>query len=445
MSMIACKECSHQISDKAESCPSCGAPTATPPKRRPIRRALYAMLVTFAAIWLIGAAFWIVRMVAGPERSIGEAAESTEENVKQPSPVGSPLPTNRFASTDRTSSAEPGPAPRLVYQITAEQLYQDYSTNGVATQSRIGESRIRVTGTVAVIDEDSSGHPVVKLAAGDGSSADMTLTTDQTGAAAQLVKGETVDIECDRMRHVLGSPDGSDCVLVLVDARPKQVYAASGSSTGDVAKASRHVARRKAEALPAVSVPGPAEASLQGQVPPEAVAFVSEDQDIPAPRATAPAAVQNVTPTGGAIAPSVEATARSAVPSATGIETGIGVPGVANIRLASAAPPPAAPQSTSAPLPPGASDDELAPVRAADPQAAQHIVSYCDSTSATAANRTDFETGCKRDEAGAWERMVLHKEFPALDDATRRKCSEPPFPDSYVAKELCAKYELHLE
>jgi hypothetical protein len=39
---------------------------------------------------------------------------------------------------------------------------------------------------------------------------------------------------------------------------------------------------------------------------------------------------------------------------------------------------------------------------------------------------------------------VLNNEFPTLDDATRRKCNEPPFPDSYVAKESCARYQLHI-
>jgi hypothetical protein len=51
---------------------------------------------------------------------------------------------------------------------------------------------------------------------------------------------------------------------------------------------------------------------------------------------------------------------------------------------------------------------------------------------------------CRRREAEAWTRLVVQKEFPALDDATRKKCSEPPFPDTYVAKESCARYELHM-
>jgi hypothetical protein len=32
-----------------------------------------------------------------------------------------------------------------------------------------------------------------------------------------------------------------------------------------------------------------------------------------------------------------------------------------------------------------------------------------------------------------------------LDEASRRKCSDPPFPNSFVALESCAKYQLHLD
>jgi hypothetical protein len=39
----------------------------------------------------------------------------------------------------------------------------------------------------------------------------------------------------------------------------------------------------------------------------------------------------------------------------------------------------------------------------------------------------------------------VQNEFPTLDEASRRKCSDPPFPNSFVALESCAKYQLHLD
>lgn len=91
----------------------------------------------------------------------------------------------------------------------------------------------------------------------------------------------------------------------------------------------------------------------------------------------------------------------------------------------------------------GTASDDLAEVRAVDPQAANHITTYCSQTIASA-NRDALSAQCRRREAEAWTRLVLENEFPTLDEATRRKCSEPPFPDTYVAKESCARYELHM-
>jgi hypothetical protein len=91
-----------------------------------------------------------------------------------------------------------------------------------------------------------------------------------------------------------------------------------------------------------------------------------------------------------------------------------------------------------------ASSDDLVIVRATDPQAAEHIASYCAGTIASA-NRDALAAECRRREIDAWTRLVLQNEFPTLDDATRRKCNEPPFPDTYVAKERCAKYVLQMK
>jgi hypothetical protein len=83
--------------------------------------------------------------------------------------------------------------------------------------------------------------------------------------------------------------------------------------------------------------------------------------------------------------------------------------------------------------------DDLARVKATDPRAADHIASYCAQTNASA-ERAGFIADCRHNETDAWTRLVLQNEFPTMDEATRKKCSEPPFPDTYVAKESCARY-----
>jgi hypothetical protein len=107
-----------------------------------------------------------------------------------------------------------------------------------------------------------------------------------------------------------------------------------------------------------------------------------------------------------------------------------------------------APESTStstAPTSPTGVADDLVPVRTKDPEAADRIASYCSKITSGATNATTVAARCRRDEMEAWTRLTVQNEFPTLDETSRRKCNEPPFPDSFVARESCAKYQLHLD
>ena len=65
-----------------------------------------------------------------------------------------------------------------------------------------------------------------------------------------------------------------------------------------------------------------------------------------------------------------------------------------------------------------------------------------DTATAAAKDHAGAAANCRNDEEAAWKRLVVNNEFPALNEVTSRKCNEPPFPDSYVAKESCARYQL---
>jgi len=72
MAIIACKECGHQVSDKAASCPNCGAPIAVVVKPRGrAKRVIYGFLITSAALALIAAMLLLIRM---PNRAAGTVA-----------------------------------------------------------------------------------------------------------------------------------------------------------------------------------------------------------------------------------------------------------------------------------------------------------------------------------------------------------------------------------
>jgi len=535
------------------------------------------------ALWTAGTLLWLLLPSGAPEQLITrtksslqrldggieharEAALSTQtDHSTESHSTESHLTEGRLtentpreaATTDKQSASivpvsnQPAPALRAVYSTTAEQLNRDYEANGVATQSKIGNSRVRVTGNIAEIDQDAVGRPVVTLWTGKDSTAEMTLVEDQRAAAAQLAKGEAVEIECGKIGRNGDLLQGDDCTLALIDFRPKEVNLAlvlanenrttrvyvvgpmseaacvtrsaeissrlQGSQRGEHV-VSRNCTEAARDRIPpegcrlnasSVSIPDVPTAHLwRYDCSSSGVAHTSRRKRAPTnspanevvlASAVAPAQMEPNAESSGNVAAGEDSAARAiplpvtdavAVPAApatapasTAAPVGVGPAAPASstadhlppsiIRVASASnsdtgttggPRIPAEESTvahatqsqkkapeilqsesRATTSPGAAatPDDLARVRAADPQAANHIASYCAQTTVPT-NRDTFISDCRRSEAEAWTRLVLQNEFPTLDEATRRKCSEPPFPDTYVAKESCARYVLHV-
>jgi hypothetical protein len=523
MAIIACRECAHHVSDQAESCPSCGAPIASNVKTRPRSRHRVAKgLSVLMALWTLGTLLWLIqpdwtrgKLITGArltvhyldrsigDRSIGEFPTTEHPNATDQARslranTDSPPPTPAVTT-------QPAPVLRAVYRATAEELYRDYEANAVATQARIGTSMVRLNGSVAGIDQDETGHPVVKLWTGKGSAAAMTLADNQRTAAAQLYKGEAVDIECDKIGGdaILR---GSDCTLAFVDIRTREVNLAlfltndSGAAhVYVVGPMSEAVCRTHSEAISARLRGGQRNAHLVWRSCTDAGresilpggchlnAAAVTLPDVPSARlwhyacgssnGTRAASYKRTTETqpAGDDVNAVAVAQPSSPSTASAVEVSVTAPApeetahvATNLRFASvggsdigaptaAAPVPAqevsvahappSPQGSNGPPqtgspPPNARPDDLAQIRALDPQAANHIAAYCSQAMASS-NQEGLVADCRRTEIAAWTRLVLQNEFPTLNEATRQKCSEPPFPDTYVAKESCARYELH--
>jgi tRNA_anti-like len=465
MAIIPCRECAHQVSDQAASCPSCGAPlTAAAVKTKPLgKRVILRVLIALMTLWTLATVLWLVVPSGAADQLITRAQSSLQhpdrgiESRRTPNPTQATyradgsnpntVPDQRPASV-LTAPSQPAPALRPVYRTTAEQLNRDYETNAVATQTKIGASRVQLTGNVAEIDQDATGRPFVKLWTGKDSTAVMTLAEDQRAAAAHLAKGEAVEVGCDQIRYGGGFLlHGIDCTLAFFDARPKEVNLAVllGNDSG-ATRSSSNVARTSArKKVPPAAPPIPIPVAA-----PQAVEVT------PRSPATSPASTSAPVDTGMAASTALAAehatTNNIRFASASTSDTGTATASVPAEEVTVAH----APQSqTQAPMslqgaPPATTSavttatlDDLASVRAADPQAADHIATYC-ANAITSANRDTFRADCRRREAEAWTRLVLQNEFPTLGEATRKKCSEPPFPDTYVAKESCARYELHM-
>ena len=492
MAIITCKECGHQVSDKAVSCPGCGAPIAGAPIAAVVKptgranRVVQGFLIASVAIGLIAAVLWLIGM-SRPAGMMGRFNHAAEHP-----PAGNPA-TDRSATADQ-SLRGPGAVLAAVYQTTAEQLYQDYGTNAVATQNRIGDSSVRVTGSVTEIDEDVSGHPIVKLWASDGQSVDMMLNDDQKSAAADLTKGEAVDIQCDKMRATAAAPRGSGCAVVLVDATSKQAYLAVSFSeekgvapvyiVGPMSKAAcvahsdnisaqlntdlkrDHIVSKNCAATARDSIPseGCHLSSSMSSVPDMPAAHLWR-YDCVAPTATSRRATETVTAPHKSNDKSGAGVVVMSIPAVPDAGTGAGAAATnAAASGHSAAAPPAGPPgpvaetqkiapsvaATNTPAPEKAAasapavPNDLLEVKLADPGAADHILTYCNTATAGATDQATVAAGCRHEEASAWTRLVLHNEFPTMDEATRQKCNAPPFPDSYVAKETCAKYQLRI-
>ena len=521
MAIVPCRECAHQVSDRAASCPRCGAPIAFPvqpvqavqpqPRRR---RRLSTVLITLMALWTLGTVLWLIvprsatdeciararASLQSFDRGIGQfpAADTLSASVQSPKPQANP-PAPDAQPVMTKGPMQPALPVRPVYRTTAEQLYRAYDANGVATQNRIGGSLVRLTGNVTEIDQDAAGHPVVKLSAGNDGVAAMTLVENQRVAAAQLYKGEAVDIECERIGRNGAVLQGNGCSLAFVDTRTREVNLAlfltnesgaahiyvAGPMTQSVCQergeqiSSRLKGKQRGEYVvwrncteaaresippgtcrlnsPSVPVPDMPTAQLWRYdcSAPNVARTTSHKKraasstfvwDIaPAEPAAQSTEHTSLDPASPGVAAPIEVAVAAPSPTSQAVEHAA----TNNLRLASsvggsdiggatASTRVPAEEATVAHAP---TPDDLSKIRATDPQAADHIANYC-SKSVTSTNRDALVAYCRRSEAEAYTRLVLQNEFPTLTEAVRKKCSEPPFPDTFVAKESCARYEL---
>ena len=227
-----------------------------------------------------------------------------------------------------------------------------------------------------------------------------------------------------------------DCVTPAAESR-RAVETAPSRGTTHVRRAA---ALDTTTAIAVLSQPTPGPEAADSDAP----ATKASQEAAPIVVATAASLPERapivVTPVAAPPGPALENNPRSA---------NVAAPATVDTSPASGPQPPAPgaePSSNStASTPPTAVADDLVPVRTKDPDAADRIASYCSKMTSGATNPATVATRCRRDEMDAWTRLIVQNEFPNLDETSRRKCTEPPFPDSFVARESCAKYQLHLD
>ncbi|HEY4090057.1 MAG TPA: hypothetical protein VGN46_00975 [Luteibacter sp.] len=199
MALIQCPDCASQVSDVAPSCPKCGRPIAPVPPAAvhvtttapgaPKKKGVSG-LTTLVIFGLLG---WFIYGMATSSSSSSSSSISTASD-----------------HGDGNTSA-----PKPIYATTANRLAAEYERNEVAADDAMKGKVVRVSGTIQAIDKDFMDNVVVNLAtSNEFMPARMQMVDAEKSAAAHLSKGQTIDVECDQMSRVVGSPSGRNCRFV---------------------------------------------------------------------------------------------------------------------------------------------------------------------------------------------------------------------------------------
>jgi len=122
--------------------------------------------------------------------------------------IAGPKPPSGQPASDSGKPADPP------MKVTAEELFKAYDDNEAAAQQKYGSRPLLVSGSVSKIDLDIVDNPVVMLrTSNEFMPAQAALADESKAKAPSLSKGEAVDLLCDDVSEVIGTPMLKNCVL----------------------------------------------------------------------------------------------------------------------------------------------------------------------------------------------------------------------------------------
>ncbi len=186
MALIKCPDCGSDVSSAAPSCPKCGRPIAETKEETPLKkgRGCLPVILTLLIVGVVAAIF-------GGHDKPTPSAES---------------------HTSPTSIPPEQPIHRQVTKFTADQLFNAYKANEVATDEGIKGTDVEVTGRVQEVAKDFTDSVVISLATGNEfMPVRMSMEDSERSYAATLKPGMTVTIVCQQMQRIIGSPSGRKC------------------------------------------------------------------------------------------------------------------------------------------------------------------------------------------------------------------------------------------
>jgi hypothetical protein len=180
MALKGCKECRKEISSDANPCPHCG-------KKNP-----HGM----SSVVKYGGGFLMV--VFGLPLMVGMCAGGSHSGAS-----GTP--------TAQAAEAVPAVPPM---EVAAEKLWDDYEANEVAADNAYRGRPLLVTGDVAGVRKDFTDDVILELASRNQfMHTNAELKSSEGSIAAKLKKGMTVEVICQDVHRIVGSPRLSNCVF----------------------------------------------------------------------------------------------------------------------------------------------------------------------------------------------------------------------------------------
>lgn len=145
-------------------------------------------------------------------------AESSARKLDTPQDNREPPLTTRkspeLSTTDIRQGRVDGKSLEIV-TISAINLFREYERNEVATDMRLEGKIVEIHGTVTGINKDFWDKAYVELRTpNEFMSATVRPIASDIEKTARLRKGQLVAFRCQKMHRFMGSPSGSNCVLV---------------------------------------------------------------------------------------------------------------------------------------------------------------------------------------------------------------------------------------
>jgi len=101
-----------------------------------------------------------------------------------------------------------------VYKTTARTLFKDYEKNEVATDEAMKGKSVAVMGIIQSIDKDFTGSINIKFKTDNQfMPARMSVSDNQKSFISSLKAGDKIEVICEKIERMVGSPSGSDCVI----------------------------------------------------------------------------------------------------------------------------------------------------------------------------------------------------------------------------------------